>query len=94
MAEILSGMKVLKLYAWEPAFEKEISQIRKKEVRTLKQSAYLDAVAYASWFVVTPLVSTDRDFHSVVLVGSYQSRLVLNHTGKVEIYADNLAVRT
>ena len=33
MNELLNGMKVLKLYAWEEAFEQEILKIRNSEVR-------------------------------------------------------------
>lgn len=38
MNELLNGMKVLKLYAWEEAFEQEILKIRDNEVLTTKQS--------------------------------------------------------
>lgn len=30
---MLSGMKVIKLYAWEAAFEEKIEKLRKEEVR-------------------------------------------------------------
>jgi len=33
MNEILSGMKVLKVYAWEIPFMKRLASIRKKEIR-------------------------------------------------------------
>jgi len=33
MNEILAGMKVLKVYAWEMPFMKRLAMIRKKEVR-------------------------------------------------------------
>jgi hypothetical protein len=39
--EILNGIKVIKLYAWEGAFEKSVSQVRDKEVVTIKKAAYL-----------------------------------------------------
>lgn len=32
MNEILNGMKILKLYAWEPSFEQQVLNIREKEV--------------------------------------------------------------
>lgn len=43
MNEILSGMKVLKLYAWEESMEKIVNDIRLKEVDILKRIAYLNA---------------------------------------------------
>lgn len=41
--EVLSGIKVLKLYSWETSFEKNIFQIRKKEVKFLGTYAYIQA---------------------------------------------------
>jgi ATP-binding cassette, subfamily C (CFTR/MRP), member 1 len=44
MNEILNGMKVLKLYAWEPSFQDYILEIRGKEMIILKKAAVLNAV--------------------------------------------------
>ena len=41
MNEILNGIKVLKLYAWEIPFMERIKGIRKKEVKYLKANAIL-----------------------------------------------------
>ncbi len=41
MNEILPGMKVLKLYAWELPFMKRVTDVRDKEIKVLKHSAYL-----------------------------------------------------
>lgn len=41
--EILNGIKLLKLYAWEPCFENEVVEVREKEIEGLKKSAYLSA---------------------------------------------------
>ncbi|CAJ0582005.1 unnamed protein product, partial [Mesorhabditis spiculigera] len=35
--EVLNGMKLIKLYAWEEAFEREINKLRAEEVRILKK---------------------------------------------------------
>lgn len=43
MNEILSGIKVLKLYGWELSFEKHVKQIRSNELRQLKNIAYVNA---------------------------------------------------
>ena len=40
MNEILNGMKVLKLYAWESSFMHQVEQIRDKEVGILKTQLY------------------------------------------------------
>ncbi|KAI7815048.1 ABC subfamily C member [Rhyzopertha dominica] len=57
MNEILSGIKVLKLYAWEPSFEQQILKIRTKEVDVLKQAAYLNAGTSFIWSCAPFLVS-------------------------------------
>lgn len=49
MNEVLSGIKVLKLYAWEPSFESQILKIREKEIKVLKQAAYLNAGTSFIW---------------------------------------------
>ncbi|KFP30660.1 Multidrug resistance-associated protein 1, partial [Colius striatus] len=57
MNEILNGIKVLKLYAWELAFREKILEIRQKELKVLKQSAYLAAVATFTWVCAPFLVA-------------------------------------
>ncbi|XP_014250122.1 multidrug resistance-associated protein 1 isoform X2 [Cimex lectularius] len=57
MNEILSGIKVLKLYAWEPSFEKQVLRIREKEVKVLKQAAYFNATTSFIWACAPFLVS-------------------------------------
>ncbi|CAH0555482.1 unnamed protein product [Brassicogethes aeneus] len=57
MNEILSGIKVLKLYAWEPSFENQVIKIRNKEIKVLKQSAYLNAGTSFIWSCAPFLVS-------------------------------------
>lgn len=49
MNEVLSGIKVLKLYAWEPSFEEQILKIRNKEIKVLKEAAYLNAGTSFIW---------------------------------------------
>ncbi|CAG2053140.1 unnamed protein product [Timema podura] len=60
MNEILSGMKVLKLYAWEPSFEQQVIKIRNKEVKVLKQAAYLNAGTSFIWSCAPFLILITR----------------------------------
>lgn len=59
MNEILNGIKVLKLYAWEISFKEKILQIRQKELNVLRKTAYLSALSTMAWtsapFLVTHL---------------------------------------
>ncbi|XP_037318942.2 ATP-binding cassette sub-family C member 3 isoform X4 [Pungitius pungitius] len=49
MNEILNGIKVLKLYAWENSFKEKILAIRQKELNVLRKMAYLGAVSTMAW---------------------------------------------
>lgn len=57
MNEILSGIKVLKLYAWEHSFEDKILGIRDKEIQTLKGQAHITAGTFFFWTSIPFLVS-------------------------------------
>ncbi|XP_020828220.1 ATP-binding cassette sub-family C member 3 [Phascolarctos cinereus] len=57
MTEILSGIKVLKLYAWELSFSQMIEKIRQGELRVLRKMAFLNAVFTFIWFSAPFLVS-------------------------------------
>ena len=67
MNEILDGIKVLKLYAWEPSFAKKIEKIRGEEVFTLKKMSYLGAVQ-TFMFTAAPFIVTLASFATFVLV--------------------------
>ncbi|XP_036366499.1 multidrug resistance-associated protein 1-like [Octopus sinensis] len=49
MNEVLNGMKVLKLYAWEPSFEQKVNEIRKEEIKFLRRVAYLKICSEVCW---------------------------------------------
>uniref|UniRef100_A0A8D2LCP5 ATP binding cassette subfamily C member 3 n=1 Tax=Varanus komodoensis TaxID=61221 RepID=A0A8D2LCP5_VARKO len=57
MNEILSGIKVLKLYAWEPSFAEKVLEIRKNELRVLRKSAYLNSLSTFAWISAPFLVA-------------------------------------
>ena len=42
--ELLDGIKIIKLSAWEPSFAKKVIDIRKKELHTIRLMAYLQAL--------------------------------------------------
>uniref|UniRef100_A0A1L8E4B5 ABC-type glutathione-S-conjugate transporter n=2 Tax=Nyssomyia neivai TaxID=330878 RepID=A0A1L8E4B5_9DIPT len=57
MNEILSGMKVLKLYAWEPSFETSVKDIRETEMKVLIKMAYYSAGTFFAWTLAPFIVS-------------------------------------
>ena len=61
MSEILNGIKVLKLYAWELPFMKKINEIRKREIKFLKVNAWLWGVLNFT-FCMSPFLVTIGSF--------------------------------
>lgn len=57
MNEILNGIKILKLYAWEPSFQMQVEDIREKELRVMKRFAYLSSVSTFIFSCAPALVS-------------------------------------
>jgi len=49
MNEILNGIKVLKLYAWENAFIRRVNEIREKELSCIRKKAVINAISSAIW---------------------------------------------
>jgi hypothetical protein len=58
MNEVLNGIKVLKLYAWELSFKEKVDLIRESELELLKKGAYLGAVSGFTWTCAPYLVSS------------------------------------
>ena len=79
MNEILDGIKVLKLYAWEPSFANKIGDIRGEEVHTLKKAAYLSAVQ-TFLFSAAPFLVALASFATFVLVNAEINLTLLNLT--------------
>ncbi|XP_077590459.1 multidrug resistance-associated protein 1 [Stigmatopora nigra] len=67
MNEMLNGIKVLKLYAWELAFQGKVSDIRERELQVLKKAAYLGAVSTFTW-VCAPFLVALSTFAVYVMV--------------------------
>ena len=57
MNEMLNGIKVIKLYAWEEHFKETVTGIRNQELKVLRNSAFLNAAALFTWTCAPFLVS-------------------------------------
>ncbi|XP_036439199.1 canalicular multispecific organic anion transporter 1-like [Colossoma macropomum] len=57
MNEILNGIKILKLYAWELSFEAQVQGIREQELKVMKKFAYLSSVSTFIFSCAPALVS-------------------------------------
>ena len=49
MNEVLNGIKVLKLYAWEQAFINRVNEQRRKELKCIRSKAILSSISTATW---------------------------------------------
>eukprot|EP00051_Salpingoeca_urceolata_P006609 m.87350 g.87350 ORF g.87350 m.87350 type:complete len:1483 (+) comp14906_c0_seq3:85-4533(+) len=57
MNEVLNGIRVIKIYAWERPYREFVRLVRGKELEVLKTGAYLDGIGAFSWTVTPFLVS-------------------------------------
>uniref|UniRef100_A0A4X2LY92 ATP binding cassette subfamily C member 6 n=1 Tax=Vombatus ursinus TaxID=29139 RepID=A0A4X2LY92_VOMUR len=55
--EVLQGIKILKLYAWEPSYQKKITEIRKHELEIQKSGGYLTVFSMLTLTCIPFLVS-------------------------------------
>ena len=55
-SELLNGIKVIKLYAWEDHFQSNVKQIRNNEMAVLKRIAYLNSGLSFLWSTCTPFM--------------------------------------
>uniref|UniRef100_A0A5S6Q8F7 ABC-type glutathione-S-conjugate transporter n=1 Tax=Trichuris muris TaxID=70415 RepID=A0A5S6Q8F7_TRIMR len=69
MNEILNGIKVIKLHAWELAFKEKILEIRKQELRVLRKAAIYASVVTLTW-TMAPLLVAVVSFATYVLIDS------------------------
>lgn len=67
MGEVLNGIKILKLFAWEPSFEKRINEIRACELKDLLKFSYLQSVSIFV-FTCAPFLVSLASFAVYVLV--------------------------
>ncbi|XP_025097264.1 multidrug resistance-associated protein 1-like [Pomacea canaliculata] len=47
--EVLNGIKILKLYAWEPSFQERVTDIRDQELKQLLKSSLVDSFLSFAW---------------------------------------------
>jgi len=86
MNEILQGIKVLKLYAWEIPFMKRVEEFRVKEITSIKQNGVLQAFLYLT-FSAAPLFLTLATFICYVFIDPDNNILTAEKVfGTVAIY--------
>lgn len=56
MNEILAGIRIIKFYAWERPFGKEVGELRGKELEALTKLAYTSAIGFSLILLSAPLI--------------------------------------
>ena len=56
MNEILAGIRIIKFYAWEKPFKKEVGAIRDKELKALTNLAYVSAIGFSLILLSAPII--------------------------------------
>uniref|UniRef100_A0AAQ5YJ43 Cystic fibrosis transmembrane conductance regulator n=1 Tax=Amphiprion ocellaris TaxID=80972 RepID=A0AAQ5YJ43_AMPOC len=56
MNEVVSGIRIIKMYAWEKPFAALVSDIRRKEISKIMKSSYLRGLNMASFFCASKII--------------------------------------
>ncbi|NXT80894.1 MRP4 protein, partial [Zapornia atra] len=99
MNEVISGMKIIKMYAWEKSFAELVNGLRRKEIAMVMKSSYLRGLNLASFFVASKItvfmtfmayvvlgnvISASRVFVAVSLYGAVRLTVTLFFPAAVE----------
>ncbi|CAG2166187.1 unnamed protein product, partial [Oppiella nova] len=68
MSEIISGMRVIKMYAWEQPFAQLVSEARRKEIHGIRQSSFLKGINL-SLSIITVRIILFVCFLTYILMG-------------------------
>ncbi|XP_053240553.1 ATP-binding cassette sub-family C member 4 isoform X3 [Podarcis raffonei] len=69
MNEVISGMRIIKMYAWEKSFADLVNNMRRKEISKVLKSSYLRGMNLASFFVASK-ITVFMTFMTYVLLGN------------------------
>uniref|UniRef100_A0A8C5A614 Multidrug resistance-associated protein 4-like n=1 Tax=Gadus morhua TaxID=8049 RepID=A0A8C5A614_GADMO len=56
MSEVVSGIRIIKMYGWEKLFTELVNEVRRKECSRIMKSSYLRALNMASFFVANKVI--------------------------------------
>ncbi|XP_035600972.2 ATP-binding cassette sub-family C member 4-like [Oncorhynchus keta] len=56
MNEVVSGIRIIKMYAWEKPFSALVNEVRRKEISKIMSSSYLRGLNMASFFAASKII--------------------------------------
>ena len=89
--EMLGGMKVIKLYGWEPSFMNQVQDIRDDEVKNLKKFAWVNA-SIQLIFTILPYVSLLVSFITYIFM-SNENKLTADKAFVTASYMSQLSMQ-
>ncbi|XP_028627445.1 multidrug resistance-associated protein 4 [Grammomys surdaster] len=69
MNEVITGMRIIKMYTWEKSFADLVANLRKKEISKILGSSYLRGMNMASFFIANKVILFVT-FTTYVLLGN------------------------
>ncbi|XP_013924730.1 PREDICTED: multidrug resistance-associated protein 4 [Thamnophis sirtalis] len=105
MNEVITGMRIIKMYAWEKSFAELVSNMRRKEISVVLKSSYLRGMNLASFFIASKItvfmtfmtyvllgnrISASRVFVAVSLYGAVRLTVTLFFPAAIEKVSETL----
>ncbi|XP_007666157.2 multidrug resistance-associated protein 4 isoform X2 [Ornithorhynchus anatinus] len=105
MNEVITGMRIIKMYAWEKPFADLISDLRRNEISKILKSSYLRGMNLASFFVASKIIlfvtfttyvllgnviSASRVFVAVTLYGAVRVTVTLFFPAAIERVSETI----
>uniref|UniRef100_A0A8C4IMQ3 ATP binding cassette subfamily C member 4 (PEL blood group) n=1 Tax=Dicentrarchus labrax TaxID=13489 RepID=A0A8C4IMQ3_DICLA len=105
MNEVISGIRVIKMYGWEKPFAALVDEVRRMEISKIMKSSYLRGLNMASFFVASKIIifvtvcvyvltgnqlSASRVFMAVSLYGAVRLTITLFFPFAIEKVSESL----
>nr|XP_046259914.1 ATP-binding cassette sub-family C member 4-like isoform X1 [Scatophagus argus] len=105
MSEVISGIRVIKMYAWEKPFAALVDEVRRMEISKIMKSSYLRGMNMASFFVASKIIifitvcvyiltgnelSASRVFMAISLYGAVRLTITLFFPFAIEKGSESL----
>ncbi|KAM4609455.1 ATP-binding cassette sub-family C member 4-like [Polymixia lowei] len=105
MNEVVSGIRIIKMYGWERPFSELVHEVRRKEISKIMKSSYLRALNMASFFVASKIIifitlcvyvltgnkmSASKVFVAVSLYGAVRLTITLFFPSAIEKVSETL----